>query len=129
MDTAIHFLGQALSEHLKICVKTDARLAKKKTALYLKFCQKFLCDSELALIKVRGLPRGFDGRTVTAIRDVISSHRQHIANLKAARQILSGASELELVPVLKKIDLVVHRLEALLKAWLLSGFGGRAFEN
>lgn len=126
MTTAIHFLGQVLIEHLEKYVRNEPEQAKKKMILYLKFCQRFLCDSELALLSVRTLPNGFDERTVMAIKDVISSHRQHTETLKNARRIIGGEAKPELLPVVKKLDTTVKRLDSLLNAWLLNDFGGHA---
>jgi len=127
MTTAIHFLGQILTEHLERYCSNDPEQAKKKLTIYLKFCQRFLCDSELALLSVRALPSGFDERTVTAIKDVISSHRQHTDNLKNARRIISLEAKPEFLSVVKKIDTTARRLDNLLNTWLVSDFGGRTF--
>lgn len=126
MNTAIHFLGQILTEHLERYAPNDPEQAKKKLAIYLKFCQRFLCDSELALLSVRTLPSGFDERTVTAIKDVINSHRQHTDNLKQARRIISRDARPEFLSVVKKIDATARRLDSLLNTWLVSDFGGRS---
>gem|GEM_PF-3509002 len=126
MTTAIHYLGQILTEQLERHVHTRPELAKKKMTLYLKFCQRFLCDSELALLSVRALPSGLDERTVTAIKDVISSHRQHTTNLKTVLRIISNGTKPEWLSMIKKIDATARRLDNLLNTWLLSDFGGRA---
>lgn len=126
MTTAIHYLGQILTEQLERHAHTRPELAKKKMTLYLKFCQRFLCDSELALLSVRALPSGLDERTVTAIKDVISSHRQHTTNLKTVLRIISNETKPELLSLIKKIDTTARRLDSLLNTWLLSDFGGRA---
>lgn len=127
MTTGLHFLGQILTEHLEKHSQSDPEVAKKKLTLYLKFCQRFLCDSELALLSVRTLPSGFDKRTATAIKDVISSHRQHTATLKTARRIISLDAKPEYLSVVKKIDSTARRLDNLLNTWLVSDFGGRDF--
>lgn len=127
MTTAIHFLGQILNDNLERYIRYDPDQVKKKMTLYLKFCQRFLCDSELALLSVRTLPSGFDERTVAAIKDVISSHRQHSENLKNASRIIGGEAKPELLPVIKKVETTIRRLDGLLNTWLLSDFGGRSF--
>lgn len=127
MTTAVHFLGQILMEHLETSVRSNPERAKKKVTLYLKFCQRFLCDSELALLSVKTRPSGFDDRTVSAIKDVISSHRQHSENLKKARRLIGAEARPELLGVAKKVDATARRLDSLLKTWLLSDFGGRTF--
>lgn len=129
MATAIHFLGQVLTEHLEKYVRNEPEQAKKKMTLYLKFCQRFLCDSELALLSVRTLSRDFDDRTITAIQDVISSHRQHTDNLKNARQIIGGEAKPELLPVVKQLETTARRLDGLLNAWLHNDFGGRSISR
>lgn len=123
--TAVQFIGEGLSECLTEYVKIDPVLAKKKTALYLKLCQSFLCDSELALLSVRMFGGSLDDATSEAIEDVIGAHRQHAENLRAIFSIISD--EPSLAPVAKRINNIGKRIDALLKTWLLSDFGGRSF--
>jgi len=98
---------------------------QEKTALYLKLCQSFLCDSELALLSVKMFGGSLDENTSEAIEDVISAHRQHVDNLREIFRIISGEPALE--PVAKKVNNTGKRLDTLLKTWLLSDFGGRSF--
>jgi len=100
-------------------------MAKKKTALYLKLCQSFLCDSELALLSVKMFGGSIDGNTSEAIEDVISAHRQHVDNLREVFRIISEEPSLE--PVAKKVNNTSKRIDNLMKVWLLSDFGGRSF--
>ena len=123
--TAVQFIGDGLSEYLEECVKTDPVMAKKKTALYLKLCQSFLCDSELALLSVKMFGGSIDGNTSEAIEDVISAHRQHVDNLREVFRIISEEPSLE--PVAKKVNNTSKRIDNLMKVWLLSDFGGRSF--
>lgn len=125
MSTAIHFLGQILAEHLEKHAQNDPEQARQKLAVYLKFCQRFLCDSELALLSASTLPSGFDDRTVAAIKDVINSHRQHSDNLKEARRLICREAKPELLPAVKKIDATARRLDRLLNTWLVNDLGGR----
>lgn len=125
--SAIHFLGEGLSELLEECAESDPKLAKKKTTLYLKFCQKFLCDSEMALLSVKTYGGEWDERTLEAIEDVIESHHMHQANLKAVNKLISGVPLL--APVTKKVNLTSRRLDDLMQAWLHSDFGGRTFSG
>ncbi len=125
--TAIKFLGQGLIEYLDACCQSNAHMAKKKTTLYLKFCQKFLCDSELALLSVRMFNGIMDEKTLEAIDDVIKSHHNHSENLKTVLTILSSNPELD--PVAKRVSNTNRRLETLLKLWLSSEFGGRSIKR
>lgn len=116
--TAIRFLGEGLSEYLRIYVKDSPQLAKKKTALYLKMCQRFVCDSELALLNVRSFRGGFDNKTTEAIKDVIGSHKQHMENLNEFLEIIGD--EPLLAPVAKKIINTSLRIDVLLEAWQIN---------
>ncbi|MDR2946587.1 MAG: hypothetical protein LBV79_07580 [Candidatus Adiutrix sp.] len=121
--TAVQFIGDGLSEFLAECVKSDATLARKKTTLYLKLCQSFLCDSELALLSVKMHHGAIDESTSEAIDDVINTHRQHVDNLRRVFTIISEEPSLQ--PIAKKVHNTGRRVDNLLKAWLLSDFGGR----
>lgn len=123
--SAIRFIGEGLSEYLRATVSASPEKAKKKTTLYLKCCQTFLCDSELALVSATTFRGRFDERTYEAIEDVIGSHRQHATNLNTVSTLITGAPLL--VPVVKRLDLTNRRLDNLLQKWLVSDFGGRTF--
>ncbi len=123
--SAIRFIGEGLSEYLRATIPASPDKAKKKTALYLKCCQTFLCDSELALVSATTYRGRFDERTYEAIEDVIGSHRQHAANLDLVSALITGAPLL--APVAKRLDLTSRRLDSLLQKWLVSDFGGRTF--
>ena len=116
--TAIRFLGEGLSEYLRIYVKDSPQLAKKKTTLYLKMCQRFVCDSELALLNVRACSGSFDHKTTEAIKDVIGSHQQHMDNLNDFLEIIGD--EPLLAPVAKKIVNTSRRIDVLLEAWQIN---------
>jgi len=125
--TAIKFLGQGLTDFLEVCGRSSPQQARKKTTLYLKFCQKFICDSELALLSVKMFSGLMDERSIEAIDDVIKSHQNHSENLKKVFAIISGNPELE--PVAKRVNNSNRRIETLLKLWLNSDFGGRSIKR
>jgi len=125
--TAIHFLGQTVTLCLNQCIGENPKLAKKKTSLYLKLCQTFLCDSELALMNVKRLREDMDERTLEAIEDVINSHYQHSENLASILLILSQNPELE--PVAKRVNSATRRIDKLLKDWISSEPGGRTINR
>jgi len=125
--TAINFLGQTVTFYLDQCVGDHPQLAKKRTALYLKMCQTFLCDSELALMNVKKYNEDMDERTLEAIEDVIHSHYQHSENLASILLILSRNPELE--PVVKRVNSATRRMDKLLKAWISSELGGRSLNR
>lgn len=123
--SAIRFLGQGLIEFLKCRVATAPELAKKKTALYLKLCEVFICDSERALVSVctHGGPLGEE--SYEAIEDVIGSHREHLATLKLVLPLVVPEPQLALT--VKRINRTNRQLENQLHKWMSSDFGGRTF--
>lgn len=126
MVTAIDYLGQCLFEHLSSGDSLPAD-KKKKLTLYLKFCQKFICDSELALLNVKLARDDFDEPTLKAIEDVIQSHRQHADNLKTALKIIGLSPPEDLGEVVKKTLSTQKRLEKLMQSWLgEDAAGGRS---
>lgn len=122
--TAVQFIGDGLTQFLEANTKKNPEAAKKKTSLYLKLCQSFLCDSELALLSVKMFNGAIDDNTSEAIEDVIGTHKQHTENLRNVLRIISQEPSLE--PVATKANNIGKRLDTLMKAWLHSDFGGRS---
>ena len=123
--SAIRFLGQGLIEFLERQAIVAPELAKKKTTLYLKYCEAFICDSERAFVSVSTFGGSLDERSYEAIKDVIGSHREHLATLKSVLPLIALSPQL--APVVKRVDRTNRQLENQLRKWMNGNFGGRTF--
>ncbi|UQZ89114.1 hypothetical protein C4J81_07845 [Deltaproteobacteria bacterium Smac51] len=120
--TATHYLGQTVPFSIKSCVTDHPEQAKKKISPYLKLCDYFLCNSELALMQVNSYQGVMDSRSLEAIDDVLETLQQHIINLTLIRELI--ATTPFLTPTTKKVDGALKKCRSLLQKWQASDFTG-----
>jgi len=118
--TAIHYIGEGLDGFLTEAAKISPPMVKRKVALYMKMCQGFLCDSELAFISVKTFKGPIDDRTYAAVADVVQSHFQHLNNLESILKIVE--TNPELASVTKTVVSMMHKISDLLEVWQVGGF-------
>ncbi len=119
--SAIDFLGASVAEGLRLSLDSEPKLVRKKTGLYLKLCRSFICDSELALLNVRGRLGEPDRRSRLAIEDVLASHREHLRNLGEFLNIMAEKNPWPALTL--QILSLCRRLQSLLAAWEENNFG------